>query len=399
MKLLMENWRKYLIERETDQIYSEIIDFLAAAFADKKNYEFLDDEEAESYGEEKIDFSDPKNEVAIARNDASTGAPTHFAIRAYGDVVSGLLQQERIDIGPFQRFKRVTVLTPNISEIISVFDSEGNQYYEVDYLAQDTIFEEISNNAANDPTLHQYNNETPYLLKLKHVPRRFISRVGNFLVRYVGGVINIKDCTSGYRAIKSSFLRDLDFSYLSTRGYSFQSSLICDLGWQGAIIAEIPIIFNSRKAGDSKLSLRDQIEFLQNIPRLGFRNIEDFFKYSLVGFSGVFINLGIYAFLTRYYNFSEAIAPLLSIEAALISNFLLNNFWTFGSRSNQSRVRVKFIKFHLVSGLGALINYLVFLLLFFFLEVHDIFANLIGIAFAAVVNYLINSNWTWKDNK
>jgi len=229
--------------------------------------------------------------------------------------------------------------------------------------------------------------------------RLLISRVGNLLVRYVGGVVSIKDCTSGYRAIKSSFLRDLDFSYLSTRGYSFQSSLICDLGWQGAIIAEIPITFNSRKAGDSKLSLRDQIEFLLNIPRLGFRNIQDFFKYSLVGFSGVVINLGIYSFLTRYYNFSEAMAPLLSIEAAIISNFLLNNFWTFGSRSNQSRVRVKFLKFHLVSGLGALINYLVFLTLFFLLEVHDIFANLIGIASAAVVNYLINSNWTWKDNK
>ncbi len=229
--------------------------------------------------------------------------------------------------------------------------------------------------------------------------RLLISRVGNLLVRYVGGVVNIKDCTSGYRAIKSSFLRDLDFSYLSIRGYSFQSSLICGLAWRGAVISEIPIIFKSREAGDSKLSFRDQIEFLLNIPRLGFRNIEDFVKYSLVGFSGVVINLGTYAFLTRYYNFSEAIAPLLSIEAALISNFLLNNFWTFGSRSNQSRVRVKFFKFHLVSGLGALINYLVFLLLFFVLEVHDIFANLIGIAFAAVVNYLINSNWTWKDNK
>ena len=229
--------------------------------------------------------------------------------------------------------------------------------------------------------------------------RLMISRVGNLLVRYVGGVVNIKDCTSGYRAIQSSFLRDLDLSYLSTRGYSFQSSLICDLAWRGAVISEIPIIFKSRKMGDSKLSSRDQIEFLLNIPRLGFRNIEDFVKYCLVGFSGVVINLGIYAFLTRYYNLSEAISPLISIESAIISNFLLNNFWTFGSRSNQSRVRVRFLKFHLVSGLGALINYLVFLLLFFVLEVHDIFANLTGIAFAAIVNYLINSNWTWRDDK
>jgi len=114
-----------------------------------------------------IDFSDPKNEVAIARNDASTGAPTHFAIRAYGDVVSGLLQQERIDIGPFQRFKRVTVLTPNISEIISVFDSEGNQYYEVDYLAQDIVYKEISNN-------NYKNDNVPSIIKPFLVARKFV---------------------------------------------------------------------------------------------------------------------------------------------------------------------------------------------------------------------------------
>ena len=145
--------------------------------------------------------------------------------------------------------------------------------------------------------------------------------------------------------------------------------------------------------------MRDQIEFLLNIPRLGFRNAKDFIKYSLVGLSGVCINLGIYALLTRYYDLSEALAPIFSIEAALISNFLLNNLWTFGRRLNQSTIRVKFLKFHLVSGFAAIINYLIFLTLFFTFGIYDILANLIGIAIAAVVNYIINSNWTWKDNK
>ena len=229
--------------------------------------------------------------------------------------------------------------------------------------------------------------------------RLLISRIGNLLVRYAGGVTTIKDCTSGYRAIKSSYLKDIDFTYLSTRGYSFQSSLICDLAWRGAVISETPIVFSSRQAGDSKLSLRDQIEFLLNIPRLGFRNAKDFIKYSLVGFSGVGVNLGIYTLLTRYYDLSEVIAPIFSIEAALISNFFLNNFWTFGKRLNQSRVRVKFLRFHLVSGFAATINYLIFLTLFFTFGIYDILANIIGIAIAAIVNFIINSNWTWKDNK
>ncbi len=229
--------------------------------------------------------------------------------------------------------------------------------------------------------------------------RLFMSKVGNLLVRYVGGITQVRDCTSGYRAIRASYLKELDFSYLSTRGYSFQSSLICDLAWRGADIFEIPIEFSSRKGGDSKLALRDQIEFLLNIPRLGFRNTKDFIKYSLVGISGVFVNLGLYTLLTRYYEVSELVAPLISIETALISNFILNNFWTFGKRTTHSRIRIKFLKFHLASGFSALINYSVFLALFLVFQLHDILANLIGIALAAIVNYLINSNWTWKDNK
>ena len=229
--------------------------------------------------------------------------------------------------------------------------------------------------------------------------RLLMSKVGNLLVRYVGGIAQVKDCTSGYRAIRASYLKELDFSYLSTRGYSFQSSLICDLAWRGADISEIPIEFSSRQGGDSKLALRDQIEFLLNIPRLGFRNLEDFMKYSLVGVSGVFVNLGLYFLLTRYYEISELVAPLIAIESALISNFILNNFWTFGKRITQSRIRVKFVKFHLVSGFSALINYSAFLTLFLVFGLYDILANLIGIGLAAIVNYLINSNWTWKDNK
>ena len=90
--------------------------------------------------------------------------------------------------------------------------------------------------------------------------RRFISRVGNFLVRYVGGVINIKGA-SGYRAIKTSYLEEVDFTLYQQPVTPFQSSLICDLVWRGAKVSEIPITFGERKAGDSKLSLNDQIEF------------------------------------------------------------------------------------------------------------------------------------------
>ena len=116
---------------------------------------------------ENINFSDVKNEVAIAKNDPSTGAPTHYAIRAYGNVVSGLLQEEKVEVGAFERFRAVTLLSPNVSEIISVIDSEGNEYYEVDYLAQDIVYKEVANN-------NYRNDNVPSILKPYLVSKKYV---------------------------------------------------------------------------------------------------------------------------------------------------------------------------------------------------------------------------------
>ena len=226
--------------------------------------------------------------------------------------------------------------------------------------------------------------------------RKFISRLGNLLVRYAGGVRHIRDCTSGYRCISSSYLERCNLGFLSTRGYSFQSSLICDLVVQGAKCKEIPITFSRRNSGSSKLSLRDQIEFIFNIPRLGFHSHKDFIKYSTVGFSGLFVNLGSYIFLTRYLGMAEVVAPLISIEISVFSSFLFHNFWTFKKRNLKRAFISRLMKFHLVVGLGGIFNYITFFLMFKIVMVNDILAILLGIGAAAIINYLINSNWTWK---
>ena len=228
------------------------------------------------------------------------------------------------------------------------------------------------------------------------VRRKLISWLGNILVRYIGGVRHIRDCTSGYRCISASYLKNCNFRFLSTQGYSFQSSLVCDLVAQGADCKEIPIVFSKRSFGNSKLSLKDQLEFIWNIPKLGFRTHKDFVKYSIVGFSGVLINLGVYVFLTRYLGMMPEIAPILSIEISLLSNFMFNNFWTFKKRLIKSNFLSRLFQFHLVAGISGILNYSIFFVSFRYLMINDIFANLLGISAAAIMNYLINSNWTWK---
>jgi len=118
---------------------------------------------------ENIDFASPKNTFVAARVDATTGAPTYYAVKAYGNVVSGQFGQERIPVGAFERFKSVTLLTQNVSEIISVFDTEGNEYFEVDYLVQDMIFKDVANS-------NYKNDNVPSILKPTLVSRKFITQ-------------------------------------------------------------------------------------------------------------------------------------------------------------------------------------------------------------------------------
>ena len=74
---------------------------------------------------------------------------------------------ERITVGAYERFKTITLSATNISEIISVIDEQGNEYYEVDYLAQDMVFKEIANT-------NYKNDNVPSILKPFLVSRKFV---------------------------------------------------------------------------------------------------------------------------------------------------------------------------------------------------------------------------------
>jgi dolichol-phosphate mannosyltransferase len=100
--------------------------------------------------------------------------------------------------------------------------------------------------------------------------RKFLSHFGNWLIRSLGGVRKIHDCTSGFRCIKADVVKKCDLTRLSTRGYSFQSSLLSELLRNNATFIEIPILFKPRMHGISKLAFKDQLEFLLNIVKIRF---------------------------------------------------------------------------------------------------------------------------------
>jgi len=131
---------------------------------------------------ENVDFAAPTNAIVAARTNTITGAPTYYAIKAYGKVVSGYFTREQIKVGAFERFKKVGISNPNMSEIISITDAEGNEYYEVDYLSQDMIFREV-------PNMNFRNDNVPSILKPYLVSRKFVVERGrtNTVIQFGSG--------------------------------------------------------------------------------------------------------------------------------------------------------------------------------------------------------------------
>ena len=143
------------------------------------NSTFKSIEGTDFYTIDKINFGvsgslDP-TDINIYQFDASNN-PQYYLIKKTVRALSGQRVTKQFTVGTPEQFLTLTLFDSDILHIESIEDSEGNIYYEVPYLAQDTIFEEVENVGANDPVLQQYNNQTPFLLKVRKVPRRFVTR-------------------------------------------------------------------------------------------------------------------------------------------------------------------------------------------------------------------------------
>ena len=108
---------------------------------------------------------------------ASGTNPTEFILKKRVLAKSGTTTSQNFSFTSAKKFDKVTLGNTGVTEIVSIVDSNGNKYYEVPFLAQDTVFETIENTTLNDPSLSQYQNDTPYMLRLIKTSRRFITRI------------------------------------------------------------------------------------------------------------------------------------------------------------------------------------------------------------------------------
>ena len=128
--------------------------------------------------QDPIDFSfssssDPTQTTIYSLNGS---IPEFFLLKKTRKAISANIKSSTFTFGSPERFQTVEINDSNIIGILDIIDSDGNEWYEVPYLAQEMIYDTIKNANPNDPNFYTDQGEVPYLLQLRKTPRRFVSR-------------------------------------------------------------------------------------------------------------------------------------------------------------------------------------------------------------------------------
>lgn len=242
------------------------------------------------------------------------------------------------------------------------------------------------------------------------VIRRFLSRgaqvLGLVILPEVVG--RVSDPMSGYFMVRRNAIAN---TTLNPIGYKILLEVI-GRGQIGAI-GEAGYIFRERTEGESKVTWKEYIEYIQHLIRLRLSTgrigkisqkvnfpFGRFLRFGAVGFSGVFVDLTIFHLMRTVINLGLTRSTILSAEVAILNNFLWNDLWTFGDISRKQtgkRQRFKrFLKFNIVCLAGIIIQTLVVNFLYNNVGMNQYIAKLIAIAVATIWNFWVNLKLSWR---
>ena len=229
-----------------------------------------------------------------------------------------------------------------------------------------------------------------------HLGRRLLSRWGNRFARWIAGVRGVRDCTAGFKAIRADALRAAKVEDVRVRGHTFQVVLLHRLIHAGARVVEEPIHFRDREHGRTKLGIGSVLEFFYSIWWLRLASHRTLVKYGLTGLAGALVNLGSFQILLEL-GLHKFLASPIAIELSIVSNFLMNNYWTFADRAMLGRKRIRGLKYNLVALVTLALSYATFVALSIpFPQASPVLLQACGIAPAAALNYFMNSYWTFR---
>jgi hypothetical protein len=114
-------------------------------------------------------------EISVYQVNEITNTPEYYLLKKTVQAVAGTINTATYTFNEAKRFDKILISDSNIIDVVSITDSDNNEWTEVPFLAQDTVFEAVANTVQNDPELYVYA-DVPYLLKLRKTARRFITK-------------------------------------------------------------------------------------------------------------------------------------------------------------------------------------------------------------------------------
>ena len=150
--------------------------------------------------QDSVDFKQSSSfdptEVVVYQYYSNTTDPQYYLLKKQVEAISGQVKTATFNFNNPEQFPTININGSDIIEVISIVDSDNNQWYEVPYLAQDTVFDESLNLPINEPNYYNEDNSARFLLRLKKVDRRFTTRFdddNNLTLEFGSGVTSSPD--------------------------------------------------------------------------------------------------------------------------------------------------------------------------------------------------------------
>lgn len=240
--------------------------------------------------------------------------------------------------------------------------------------------------------------------------RRLLSRGAQLLGLLILPAVlgRLSDPMSGYFVLKRESITGI---ILNPVGYK----ILLEVVGQGRIkhIAEVGYVFREREAGESKVTWKQYVEYIQHLLKLRFSTgrigslrqkfpIDKFIRFALVGLTGVFVDMALLYLLSdaTTLNLPLTRSKIIAGEVAIINNFFLNDAWTFADvsmKQNQWQQRLKrLLKFNIICLAGLVLNVITLNLVYNFILKNRYISNFIAILSATAWNFWVNYKLSWR---
>ncbi len=231
--------------------------------------------------------------------------------------------------------------------------------------------------------------------------RRLMSRGAQLIgLLILPGVLGrLSDPMSGYFMVRRKAIAGVTLAPL---GYK----ILIEVVGRGSVrwIGEVGYVFRERTEGKSKVTWHQSVEYLAHLAKLRLATlpVSRFLRFALVGFSGVFVDMGLLFLFSdpKMLAWGLTSSKLVAAELAILNNFLWNDAWTFRDlASDQKSFRQKlrrFIKFNIICTMGLAINVALLNIQFNQFGMNRYLANGVAILVVTAWNFWLNLKLSWR---